>query len=155
MAKRGPQPKTGNMEPPAYSLCETVPDAPESLSKIGGVLWKVTAQELFDRGLLTVVALAPLEIYCDAYACARTLNKFIQDKGYTAKNKKTGWSQPRPEILVATTKSKLMMSLAKEFGFTPGSQSRIAIVPEKTADVDPLEAAARRSLAEIGTALPS
>ena len=39
MAKRGPQPKTGKMEPPAYSLCETVPDPPEWLSDIGRAEW--------------------------------------------------------------------------------------------------------------------
>jgi len=39
-------------------------------------------------------------------------------------------------------KAKLLMGFAKEFGFTPGSQSRIAVVPEKTAEVaDPLAAA--------------
>ena len=35
MAKRGPHPKLGKMEPPAYSLCETVPEPPEWLSDIG------------------------------------------------------------------------------------------------------------------------
>ena len=78
MAARGPQPKTGKMEPPAYTLCETVPDPPASLSKIGAVLWKVTAQELFDRDALTVVALAPLEVYCTAYARARDLNERVE-----------------------------------------------------------------------------
>ncbi len=42
----------------------------------------------------------------------------------------------------------------KEYGFTPGSQSRIAIVPEKTADVNPLEAA-RARLAEESASRPS
>lgn len=153
MAKRGPQPKTGSMEPPAYTLCETVPKPPESLSKTGGVLWKVTARELFDRGLLAVVALAPLEIYCTAYARARELNERIKVEGCTIITAK-GWLAPNPEVGMAAQQAKLMMSLAKEFGFTPGSQSRIAIVPEKTANVDPLEAA-RAKLAEIGTARPS
>ena len=41
---------------------------------------------------------------------------------------------------------KFMMSLAKEFGFTPGSQSRIAIVPQRdaAAERDPIEARGRR-----------
>ena len=141
------------MEPPAYTLCETVPDPPESLSKIGGVLWKVTAKELFDRGLLTVVAMAPLEIYCTSYARTRAMNERIEEEGCTIMTPK-GWPATNPEVAMAAQQAKLMMSLAKEFGFTPGSQSRIAIVPEKTADVDPLEAA-RRELAEMGTALPS
>ena len=50
-------------------------------------------------------------------------------------------SQARPEILVATTKSKLMMSLAKEFGFTPGPRSGIAIVRDEAAERNPIEAA--------------
>ena len=73
MAKRGPQPKTGKMEPPAYTLCETVLEPPESLSAVAGVLWKETAAELFDRGALTVVCLAPLEIYCTVRTRARAI----------------------------------------------------------------------------------
>lgn len=153
MAKRGPQPKTGNMEPPAYSLCETVPKPPPWLSKIGGVLWEVTAQELFDRGLLTVVALAPLEIYCAAYARTRAMNERIETEGCTIMTPK-GWPAPNPEVAMAAQQAKLMLSLAEKFGFTPSSQSRIAIVPEQTAPVDPLEAA-RADLAEMGTARPS
>ena len=51
--------------------------------------------------------------------------------------------QPRPELGIVTQKSKLLMSFAKEFGFTPGSQSRIAIVPQRdeAAERDPIEAA--------------
>ena len=55
---------------------------------------------------------------------------------------------------MAAQQVKLMIGLAKEFGFTPGSQSRIAIVPEKTADVNPLEAA-RARLAEESASRPS
>ena len=153
MAKRGPQPKTGSMEPPAYSLCEAVPEPPKSLSAVAGVLWKEMAKELFDRGALTVVALAPLEVYCTAYARARDLNERVEKDGYTFKTSK-GWRTPNPEVGMAAQQVKLMMGLAKEFGFTPGSQSRIAIVPLKTADVDPLEAA-RAKLGEMGTARPS
>ena len=78
MAKRGPQPKTGKMEPPAYSLCERVPDPPESLSNVGRALWNEVASELHSRGILTFVSMAPLEIYCDAYACARRARTFQQ-----------------------------------------------------------------------------
>ena len=39
MAKRGPQPKGGKMEPPAYSLCKTVPDPPEWLADIAAAEW--------------------------------------------------------------------------------------------------------------------
>ncbi len=141
------------MEPPAYSLCKTVPKPPASLSKIGGILWKVTAQELFDRGLLTVVAMAPLEIYCAAYARTRAMNERIEEDGCTIMTPK-GWPAPNPEVAMAATQAKLMMGIAEKFGFTPSSQSRIAIVPEKTAAVDPLEAA-RATLAKMGTARPS
>lgn len=128
------------MEPPAYSLCEEVPEPPQSLCEYGRVLWGETATELFNRRLLTVVNLAALEIYCAAFARTRDLNERIGRDGYTIENSK-GWVMANPEIAIASQSAKLMMSLAKEFGFTPGSQSRIAIVPEPTAAVDPLEAA--------------
>ncbi len=44
MAKRGPHPKLGKMEPPAYSLCPSVPGPPEWLSDIGRAEWMVPAQ---------------------------------------------------------------------------------------------------------------
>ena len=45
-----------------------------------------------------------------------------------------------------------MVSLAKEFGFTPGSQSRIAIVPQRdeAAERDPIEAARQALQREQG-----
>ena len=150
MAARGPQPKTGKMEPPAYTLCETVPGAPESLSVVGRALWNDLAKELFDRHVLTGVCLAPLEIYCTAYARARDLNERVEKDGYTFKTGK-GWATPNPVVGMAVQQAKLMMSLAEKFGFTPSSQSRIAIVPEKTAAVDPLEAAR----ADLQTARPN
>ena len=142
MAKRGPRPKTGKMEPPAYTLCETVPDPPASLAAVAGVLWKETAAELFDSNALTVVCLAPLEMYCTAYARARDLNERIEKDGYVVITPK-GWAAPNPEVGMAAQQTKLMMALAKEFGFTPGSQSRIAIVPQRdeAAARDPIEAA--------------
>ena len=62
MAKRGPQPKTGKMEPPAYSLCETVPDPPEWLSDIGRAEWMEKAEELRAREALTTVCLSSLAV---------------------------------------------------------------------------------------------
>ena len=45
-----------------------------------------------------------------------------------------------------------MVSLAKEFGFTPGSQSRIASVPQRdeAAERDPIEAARQALRREQG-----
>ena len=153
MALRGPHPKTGKMEPPAYALCSRVPGPPESLCKIGGILWKVVAEGRFDRGVLTVFGLASLQVYCGSFALWRDLTEAAQKNGYVMTTHR-GTPFPNPEVVMAAQQAKLMMSLAKEFGFTPGSQSRIAIVPEKTADVNPL-AAARKKLAEMGTARPS
>ena len=142
MAKRGPQPKTGKMEPPAYSLCETVPEPPRWLSDIGRTEWMEKAAELRAREALTTVCLSSLAVYCDAYASYRELAAFVRENGATYKGKK-GWEAPRPEVSLQTQKGKFMMGLAKEFGFTPSSQSRIAIVPQRdeAAERDPIEAA--------------
>ncbi len=99
------------------------------------------AAELRAREALTTVCLSSLAVYCDAYAAYRELTAFVRENGSTYKSQK-GWEAPRPEVSLQTQKGKFMMSLAKEFGFTPGSQSRIAIVPEKGSEaIDPLEAA--------------
>ena len=63
-----------------------------------------------------------------------------------------GWKAPRPQVSLQTLKGKFMMGLAKEFGFTPGSQSRIAIVPQRdeAAELDPIEAARQAPRREQG-----
>ena len=128
------------MEPPAYSLCEKVPDPPTWLSDIGRAEWTEKAEELRAREALTTVCLSSLAVYCDAYAAYRELTAFVRENGSTYRSQK-GWEAPRPEVSLQTQKAKLMMGFGKEFGFTPSSQSRIAIVPEKTAQEDPIEAA--------------
>ena len=50
------------MEPPAYSLCETVPDPPEWLSDIGRAEWMEKAEELRAREALTTVCLSSLAV---------------------------------------------------------------------------------------------
>ena len=70
-----------------------------------------------------------LALYCDTYASYRELTDFIREHGSSYTNEK-GWQAPRPEVSLQTQKAKLMMIFAKEFGFTPGSRSRIAIVPQ-------------------------
>jgi len=139
------------MEPPAYSLCETVPEPPEWLSDIGREEWMEKAEELRAREALTTVFLSSLAVYCDAYASYRELAAFVRENGATYKGKK-GWEAPRPEVSLQTQKGKFMVSLAKEFGFTPGSQSRIAIVPQRdeAAERDPIEAARQALRREQG-----
>ena len=130
------------MELPACSLCETVPDPPEWLSDIGRSEWLEKAEELRAREALTTVCLSSLAVYCDAYAAYRELTAIVRENGSTYKSQK-GWKAPRPEVSLQTQKGKFMMGLAKEFGFTPSSQSRIAIVPQRdeAAERDPIEAA--------------
>ena len=71
-----------------------------------------------------------LALYCDTYASYQELTDFIREHGSSYTNEK-GWQAPRPEVSLQTQKAKLMMIFTKEFGFTPGSQSRIAIVPQR------------------------
>ncbi len=139
------------MELPACSLCETVPDPPEWLPDIGRAEWMEKAGELYARGLLTTVCLAPLAIYCDAYAAYRKLSAHVRKNGVTYSNNR-GWKAPRPEVSLQTQKGKFMMGLAKEFGITPGSRSRIAIVPQRdeAAEPDPIEAARQALQREQG-----
>ena len=151
MSARGPHPKLGKMEPPAYSLCETVPEPPRWLSDIGEAEWIARTEDLARAGSLTKACLTPLGVYCDAYASYRELTAYLREHGNTIVSKK-GWEAPRPEVALQTQKAKLTMSLAKEFGFTPSSQSRIAIVPQRdeAAECDPIEAARQALQREQG-----
>jgi len=152
MAKRGPHPKLGKMEPPAYSLCQAVPEPPEWLSDIGRAEWREKTEELRARCILTTVCLAPLAVYCDVYDAYRGLAAFVRKNGSTYSKGRGGWQQARPEVSLMTQKGKFLMGLAKEFGFTPGSQSRIAIVPQRdeAAERDPIEAARQALRREQG-----
>ena len=147
MAKRGPQPKSGNMAPPAYTLCEHVPGPPATLHPRGRRVWDKCAAELFRRGVLTTVGLEALEMYCQLYARALVLNENVEKDGYTRLTAK-GFAHANPEVTMATQHMKQALHLAEKFGFTPASQSRIAIVPEPVGEnIDPIENA-RRQLQE-------
>jgi phage terminase small subunit len=50
------------MEPPAYLLCETVPEPPRWLSDIGPAEWMEKAEELRAREALTTVCLSRLVV---------------------------------------------------------------------------------------------
>ena len=151
MAKRGPHPKLGKMEPSSYTLCETVPDPPEWLSDIAAAEWMRKAKELHARGALTAVCLSPLEVYCTTYAHFRDLAAIVEKEGYTYTGK-GNWAAPRPEVLLLRQASKVLIGIAKEFGFTMASQSRIAIVPQRdeAAERDPIEAARQALRREQG-----
>ena len=105
----------------------------------------------YARATLSTVCLPMLALYCDTYASYRELTDFIREHGSSYTNEK-GWQAPRPEVSLQTQKAKLMLILAKEFGFTPGSQSRIAIVPQRdeAAERDPIEAARQALRREQG-----
>jgi len=138
-----------------------IPKPPSSLlSSAGRKMWRSLAEELFDKGLLTVVDLGALEACCDAYGtiieCNRAIYKMIeveQPDGTIKKRRRTlaeyldGRNyRTMPEVATKFKAYQTYKSYLTEFGLTPAARARIDLpdTPEKKAE--PMEMLEREEM---------
>lgn len=108
-----------NLEPPAY------------LSKLAKDEWQRVAPEVKRLGLLTLVDVAGLAGYCQAYARWREAIK--------ATNECTlGEAIARGFVKAEKEALAQMVQLAQQFGFTPSSRAKVAGAGKPADDKDPL-----------------
>lgn len=126
-----------------------VPKPPSHLSLYAKRLWKSLAPELMDKGILTVVDLAALEICCAAYGEYRQ----AYDAVYRPRDPKTGRivkrtltqymagqnSQTTPEYTAMRQAWTAFKSYLMEFGLTPASRNRIELPEPEEPEKDPVE----------------
>lgn len=134
---------------PEPEVLSDVPKAPSYLNRWGKAKWKEIAEELVDKGVLTVVDLPALELLCAQYGLFCELHDAItHEVGPDGKRRKVSVarylagknSQTIPEYVQMKAASAAYKTYAVEFGLTPASRNRIDL-PERTPQTkDPTEA---------------
>jgi len=142
MGRRGPAPKPdalkklqgnpgkrplNNAEPkfPKFAT-DDLPKPPSWLSTPAKKEWKRLVPVLHQAGVLTQVDTGTLAAYCQAFGEFVEATKIVKARGFTFISDKGNVIQ-RPEVGIANTAMKLMVSIAREFGMTPSSRSNIKV----------------------------
>jgi len=122
---REPQPRTGQ------------PRCPQWLDAAARAEWKRVAPELKTLGLLTVVDVAALAGYCQAFSRWKSAEKLIKREGLMVEGR---FGQPvkNPAIDVADKALRQVRDFAREFGFTPSARTGIRL-PEQPVAGDQVE----------------
>lgn len=116
-------------------LCQTssIPDPPNFLDEIALTEWKRIAPSLYESGLLSRFDVTAFSGYCQAYS--RHIQAEIALKGQDLILKgASGAMVKNPLISVSRMASDQMLQLAKQFGLTPASRSKV--VPKKAKKED-------------------
>lgn len=153
MGARGPSKKPAELEAlhgnPGHRKTEkqikfqkspAVPSPPAFLDKIAKKEWKRLAPVVYNAGLLTEADIAAFAAYCNSYSQWVIADKAIQARKETKDALPTltfetekGYNMQIPEIGIANSAKKQMLTFAKEFGLTPSSRAGLAS-PAETED---------------------
>jgi len=134
-------------EPEPEKVSE-VPRPPSYLSKHAKKLWKTLAEELVEKGILTVVDLPALEVCCEAYGQYRAAQEAVfrpvdpktgkRTKRTLSEYMKGRNSQTMPEYSSMTKAFYYFKAYLIEFGLTPASRGRIDL-PDSGEEEDPMK----------------
>lgn len=95
-------------------------------------MWKRVAPELVTLGLLSVLDVALLAAYCEAFARRQAIEKEIR--------KTTVADALRQGLLRASREEQqLMLQIGGKFGFSPADRSRVATPTAQAPEKDPFE----------------
>lgn len=105
-------------------------ECPPGLSAVAKQEWDRIVAALTPMCVLSSVDRAPLAAYCVAYALWIEATEMLQKHGSMIKSP-NGYPVQSPYLSVANKQLELMIRIACEFGFTPGSRSRIFSFSQK------------------------
>lgn len=101
-------------------------EPPDHLDEVARIEWLRVAGELHNIELTTSLDLTLLEQYCVVYSQWRAAIDDLQQYGAVQKTK-TGYSQQTGYFTVAVKLGKEVRDIAREFGLTPSSRTRLRI----------------------------
>jgi len=113
------------------------PKCPKWLNEEAKKEWNRVAPELKRLGLLTVLDRAALEMYCVCYSRFLDAEQKIKETGLIVKDRR-GSVKKNPYVTIASSYSKLLISICVEFGMTPSSRGRMQL-PSGPDDDDNME----------------
>ena len=103
------------------------PACPKWLEPEAKKEWRRLAKQMEAIGILTEVDMAAFAGYCQAYARWKEAEEFITQHGTIVKTPSGYWQQV-PQVSIAQTYLKIMNKFAEQFGLTPSSRSRTAVL---------------------------
>lgn len=105
-------------------------DCPPELNGVAKQEWDRIVSALMPMCVLSSVDRAPLAAYCVAYSLWIEATKMLEKHGSMIKSP-NGYPVQSPYLSVANKQLELMLRIACEFGFTPGSRSKIFSFSQK------------------------
>lgn len=96
---------------------------PSFLDTIGKKEWNRIINEIKDKEALSKLDMGMLAIYCNYYSVYITESKFVKELGATT-TVQSGYSQISGHMAAMNGAAKIMLPIAKEFGFTPLSRKK-------------------------------
>jgi P27 family predicted phage terminase small subunit len=119
--------------PPEPARAEQCPPPPGHLSEYARQEWEAVAPELFRLGLLTVLDISALAVYCSAAAQLRQAEEAIEQmakrdpRGHALTIKGSAGSQvTNPLLRIASQAMDDMRRIGAEFGLTPNARLRLS-----------------------------
>ena len=115
-----------NKQEPKFDPVIETPSPPGHLNTYAKKEWNRIIPVLINVKMLTEADLAAIAVYCQSYGRWVEAEKLVKTKGLTATTDKGNVIQ-RPEVGIANTAMRDIVSFAKEFGMTPSSRSKIEV----------------------------
>jgi P27 family predicted phage terminase small subunit len=106
-----------------------VPDCPEHLDEIARREWEQLIPILRGMKVLTTADYIALGNLCQAYSTQIKAQKQLARSGLLYKTR-SGYVQQSPLLGIITAQTTIVNNLLREFGLTPSSRTRIAVVQE-------------------------
>jgi P27 family predicted phage terminase small subunit len=99
------------------------PTRPDWLDAEGRAEWDRVVPQLLELGVLARIDQATLADYCAAHSLAVSATRRYQREGLI--QKVNGQKQPHPMIKIAKEARAQALALAREFGLSPSSRTRV------------------------------
>lgn len=112
-----------------------LPDCPVHLSAAARAAWERLAAAMHEIGVLSTVDRAGFAAYCQCYGRWVEAEQKLQETPLLYKTQ-TGYVQQSPWLSVANKQLELMGRYMAEFGLTPASRARVAVVLDEAAEPD-------------------
>jgi len=145
MGRRGPKPlpaaikrlrgsrRTNNTEP---TPATATPEPPEHLTPAALEEWNRITPELEALGLLAVIDLAALSVYCTAWARWTEAERKIRETGGEVVKSPSGYPILSPWLSVSRAAARQLEAFIKEFGLSPSARTRVHVETTKPSTQD-------------------
>ncbi|VBA60500.1 phage terminase small subunit P27 family [Mycobacterium attenuatum] len=126
----------GRLVPTTPKFVREAPDPPDWLDGAARAEWDRILAELEPMDLLKQVDAQALACYCQAVADHAAAVALVAAEGRIITNPKTGHQHPHPAVADARASRAQILQFAREFGFSPAAEARLASLPVDSGDVD-------------------